>query len=234
MTGSTVAAIAAVGGLVSLERKTFAQFMISRPIVVAPLLAAMLGDAHTGFALGIPLELMFLGNSSFGASTPYHETLAALFAASLGTTAILSAANEPDVILPLAFFLSLPWALLGRWMEARQERWNSGLVTRAEEILAHGQPGVATRHVLIGVLGTVLLGSFVAVLGTLLGPVLGAIQRNFPLWLRHGLTFAWPMVYGTSAALAIRVIRTPKGGALAAFAAAMVFVAWGVVTYSLQ
>jgi mannose/fructose/N-acetylgalactosamine-specific phosphotransferase system component IIC len=230
----TVALVAAVGGLVSLERKAFAQLMVSRPIVVAPLIAALLGDAMAGFALGIPLELMFLGNSSFGASTPYHETLAALFASALATTAILSGPNDLGILLPVAFFLSLPWALVGRSMEARQERGNVTLVTQAEEFLSSGHPGHATRHVLVGALGTFVLGAVVTALGAGLGPSFGSLARDLPAWLHRGLAFAWPLALGTSAALAIRVIKTPKGGLLAGVSAAAVFLAWALVSYLLS
>ena len=234
MNGSAVALAAAAGGLLSLERKTIGQLMLSRPIVVAPIVASILGDAGTGFALGVPLELVFLGTSSFGASTPYHETLAALFAASFAVASPalhLGGALHSVPVLPIAFFLSLPFALLGRWFEAGMERWNVGLVDRAEEILASGHPGLATRQAYFGLLGMFVMGAAVVSLGTLLGSAAGDWDENLPHWLERGLQLAWPLALGTSAALAIRAIKTRRSAWLSGIAAVSVFVVFALTNY---
>ena len=111
MTPMQVALASAMGGLLTLERKALAQFMLARPIVVAPIIGAILGDVQTGFLLGVPLELFFLGNASYGASTPDHETLAALFAVSLAVSAGATAHPVPTYALTLALLL----ALLATW-----------------------------------------------------------------------------------------------------------------------
>jgi mannose/fructose/N-acetylgalactosamine-specific phosphotransferase system component IIC len=228
MNAGAVLLASAAGGLLSVERKTIAQLMISRPIVVAPVIAAILGDARTGFAVGVPLELAFLGTTSYGASTPYHESLAASFAASLAATALRAPQADVRLTLPLAFFASLPFALVGRWSEARLERWNVGLVDRAEDILAHGHPGQATRHVLVALLGLFALGASVTLLGALLGPAVGSLEAMLPGWMDRGLQLAWPLALGTSAVLAVRAIQIPHGALLAAIAAVAVFAVWGI------
>ena len=54
-----LAAIAAVlSGLAAVERKGAFQLMLSRPLVLAPVLGWLLGDAHGGLLLGVPLELL--------------------------------------------------------------------------------------------------------------------------------------------------------------------------------
>jgi mannose/fructose/N-acetylgalactosamine-specific phosphotransferase system component IIC len=229
MTTAAVAMAAAAGGIVALERKIVAQLMISRPIVVAPLIAAILGDANVGLVLGIPLELTFLGTASFGASTPYHETLAALFAAAMAAPALTGRHGDPAAVLPLAFFLSLPFALIGRSLEAGLERRNVVLVDRAEDILAHGHPGLASRQALLGLAGTALMGIVVTLLGCAAGPLLGLGTTALPAWLDRGLRLSWPLALGVSAALAIRAVRAPRGVLLSGITAAMVFGVWILV-----
>src|SRR5216683_1984701 len=51
--------------------------MLSRPIVLAPLLGWALGDPRGGLVLGVPLELIFLGGVNLGGSLPDNETLRA-------------------------------------------------------------------------------------------------------------------------------------------------------------
>jgi mannose/fructose/N-acetylgalactosamine-specific phosphotransferase system component IIC len=231
LTGTQVALASAVGGLLSLERKALAQFMLARPIVVAPVVAAILGDAQTGFLLGVPLELFFLGNVSYGASTPDHETLATLFAASLAVGAGTRSHPAPTFALALALLLALPFARLGKYVEAALERWNVGLVDRAEESLAHGRPGSASYQLLLGLTGTLLMGAAVTALGTLLGPSLNMLEELLPRSLIRGLEFVWAAELGVAAGLAIRAIKGPhRSVALSGASALMVFVVYGVVT----
>src|SRR3982751_712291 len=74
----SLAAVAAlIGGLSAVERKGAFQFMISRPIVLAPILGWALGDARGGLLLGVPLELLFLGGVNLGGNLPDNESLLA-------------------------------------------------------------------------------------------------------------------------------------------------------------
>src|SRR5256885_9687966 len=66
-----------IGGLSALERKGALQLMLSRPIVLAPMLGWALGDAQGGLLLGIPLELLFLGGVNLGGNLPDNESLLA-------------------------------------------------------------------------------------------------------------------------------------------------------------
>ena len=52
------ATAALIGGLSAVERKGALQLMLSRPLVLAPVLGWALGDAQGGLVLGIPLELL--------------------------------------------------------------------------------------------------------------------------------------------------------------------------------
>src|SRR4051812_42097932 len=68
---------ALVGGVAAVERKGAFQLMLSRPLVVAPVMGALLGDAQGGLLLGVPLELLFLGGVNLGGNLPDNETLLA-------------------------------------------------------------------------------------------------------------------------------------------------------------
>src|SRR3981189_2368462 len=73
-----LAAVAALsGGLSAIERKGAFQLMLSRPIVLAPILGWGMGDAQGGLLLGIPLELLFLGGVNLGGSLTDNESLLA-------------------------------------------------------------------------------------------------------------------------------------------------------------
>ena len=69
-----------------------------RPIVVCPVVGAVLGDFQTGLALGASLELLFLGSVSIGAYVPPDATSAAV----LCTAYVVLLDVEPDVAVGLA------------------------------------------------------------------------------------------------------------------------------------
>jgi len=221
------------GGLLCLERKTWGQLMLSRPIVVAPIVAAILGNARAGFALGIPIELAFLGTASYGTSTPPHETLAALFSAALAASCVEGGALGREGVFGLAFFAGLPFALIGRAIEARIERHNVIFVDEAEAILARGRTARATRNAFVSVMGILLTGVAVTLLGVLVGVGLSVWPATVPRCLYRTFTYAWPLATGTSAALAIRTIKIPYGALLAATTAfAVLALGFGVLWFS--
>lgn len=66
---------ALVGGLLSLDRTAAFQVMVSRPIVAAPVVGYVLGDAVTGLLIGGVLELLFIGGLPVGGHIPPHEIM---------------------------------------------------------------------------------------------------------------------------------------------------------------
>src|SRR5215470_18115729 len=106
---------ALIGGLAAVERKGALQLMLSRPIVLSPLLGWALGDAEGGLVLGIPLELIFLGGVNLGGSLPDNETLltAALTSAVIPAGMIASTGVDAP-LAALGLLLLYPLARAGR------------------------------------------------------------------------------------------------------------------------
>src|SRR4051812_20211621 len=128
-----------IGGLAALERKAAFQLMLSRPIVLAPVLGWALGDAQGGLMLGIPLELLFLGGVNLGGSLPENESL--LAGALTGMVVPAGLAPGLGVDAPLAalgLLLLLPLAFFGRRLERASEEHNNRLLDQALERAARG------------------------------------------------------------------------------------------------
>lgn len=229
-TALTIALTVATGALLSIERKALAQLMLARPIVVGPLLGALLGDPAIGLAIGIPLELYFLANASYGASTPDHETWTALFAAGVATGAT-GAGTPTFVALPLAAFLALPLAPLGRRLERALEHSNERLLDQARTALETGNPGRASRRALPSLIPVGLVGAGITFVGIVLGPVVGRLAQELPSSVQNGLSLSWALFSGVCAALALRAIRTPGGPALSGVAAFVVFAAFAATLW---
>src|SRR5256884_8808609 len=118
----TAAIAALIGGLAAVERKGALQLMLSRPIVLAPLLGWALGDPRGGLVLGVPLELIFLGGVNLGGSLPDNETLLAAALTSAVVPAGIFAGTGVDAPLAaLGLALLYPLAVAGRRLRPASE-----------------------------------------------------------------------------------------------------------------
>src|SRR5438270_6676448 len=128
-----LAAMAAVlSGLAAIERKGAFQLMLSRPLVLAPVLGWAMGDARGGLILGVPLELLFLGGVNLGGNIPDNESLLAGALTAMVVPAGLAAGTGVDPPLAaLGLALLFPLALFGRRMERAAEERNLQLLAEA-------------------------------------------------------------------------------------------------------
>ncbi len=75
-----------VGGLLCLDR-IFLQTMLSRPIVMAPVVGLLLGDSYTGLIIGAIFELFWIDRAPIGIYIPPNDSVASAFAAALAILA---------------------------------------------------------------------------------------------------------------------------------------------------
>src|SRR5438876_8556207 len=169
-----MAVLAAVaGGLAAVERKGALQLMLSRPIVLAPVMGWLLGDAEGGLLLGVPLELLFLGGVNLGGSLPDNESLLAGALTSLVVPAGMAAGTGVDgplaaMGLALLFRLAMFGRRLERASEFRNGQRRDAAITRA----AHGDPAAA-RVNLRGLLLPFGAAAGIGALAVLVSPLLG-------------------------------------------------------------
>src|SRR5256885_1377669 len=141
-----MAIAALIGGLSAIERKGAFQLMLSRPIVLAPLLGWALGDAQGGLVLGIPLELLFLGGVNLGGSLPDNESLLAGALTAIAIPAGMAAGTGVDAPLAaMGLALVFPLALFGRQLERAAELRNAQLMEDAITRAARGDPRLGAR-----------------------------------------------------------------------------------------
>ena len=118
-------AVSGLGGLVGLDATSFAQTMISRPLVAATITGVILGRPAEGLFLGSILELFALVILPVGAAR-YPESGTAAVAA---TAAYMAATPlfSPAVVL-LAVLFSLLWEHVGGLTVVWARRFNERLV----------------------------------------------------------------------------------------------------------
>jgi len=218
-----LAALAAlIGGLSAVERKGALQLMLSRPLVLAPLLGWALGDAQGGLVLGIPLELLFLGGVNLGGSLPDNESLLAGAMTATVVPAGLAAGTGVDPALAaIGLALLLPIALFGRRLERASEQRNSQLLEEAVARAERGDPDAARVNVR-GLLLPFGAAAGICALGVLASPLLALVRVKCTAAALLAFDGAWHAVWAVAAACAVRAIRDPRGPALAAISAATV------------
>jgi len=216
---------ALVAGLFGVERKGALQLMLARPLVLAPLLGAALGDAEGGLMLGVPLELLLLGGVSLGASLPENETvLAAALTAFVVPAGLRLGTGVDEPLAALGLLFVAPLGPLGRWLERYAEERNVALVDAAEARLLAGDSS-ALRLNLRGLLLPFAITAAIAASAVLASPLLAVLRRALPGRAVSGFEMAWHLVWALAAAAAVRAIRDPRGPALSSIAAAAVVAA---------
>jgi mannose/fructose/N-acetylgalactosamine-specific phosphotransferase system component IIC len=213
---------ALLGGLAAVERKGAFQLMLSRPIVLAPLLGWALGDAPGGLVLGLPLELLLLGGVNLGGSLPDNETLlAAALTSAVVPAGIIAGTGVDPALAALGLALLFPLAWAGRRLDRATEARNGELLDVALARVAAGDAGVARLN-LRGLLLPFAATAAICFACVLISPVLGLMRSACPPRLVNALTGGWHAVWALSAATAIRAVRDPKAPVFAAIAFAAV------------
>lgn len=171
------ATLGAFGGLVGLDATSFAQTMISRPLVAATITGVIAGRPAEALLLGTILELFALVILPVGAAR-YPESGTAAVAASaayLSATPLLS----PTVLL-LAVLFALLWEHVGGATVVLSRRFNEGFVHLGATGPAPDRE-LERRHWL-----AVFVDFVRAALVTLTGALLGSLALR-------GLTQLWSL-----------------------------------------
>ncbi len=129
------AMVAVVAGL---DRTAAFQFMISRPIVAAPLAGLVLGSPLTGLQVGALIELLWLGRLPIGAAIPPDDTQVAVGATAIAVSmgSVLGMAGLPLAIL--ATVVALPLGKVGQIFDRAGRGWNARLLLQAEADVKRG------------------------------------------------------------------------------------------------
>jgi len=180
-------AAAALVAVLELDVVQFGQFMISRPLVLGPLLGLLFGLPQTGLALGACCELFSLDDLPVGGSLPLNATVAVSAALLLncGPRAV-----PPEVALPAG--LTAGW--LHQKIETALRYRRRALCGCAEESLLRGCEPRLGR--LVGqaiceqaaMTFTVLLACVLVV-----GPALHWLWPHAPHNAVEALRFAWAL-----------------------------------------
>ncbi|MDD3250259.1 MAG: hypothetical protein GX874_09340 [Smithella sp.] len=121
-----------VGGLLCLDR-IFLQAMLSRPVIVAPVMGLLLGDLYTGLIIGAIFELFWMDRAPIGIYIPPNDSIASAFAAAVAILAGQSLGAVTKELTALSVLLAVPFGILAKRMDVRMMAFNDRLSDRALE-----------------------------------------------------------------------------------------------------
>ena len=198
------AALVSAAVLVSaaeLDGTCAGQFMVSRPIVLGPLLGLALGRPDLGLAIGALVECLSLEQLPVGGNLPLNPTVAA--AAGL-LLAVGPRALPPELSVPAGF--GAGWAHRRLELSLRSGRRDASRM--AEETLARGETPalgrLAARSLAVQAAATLtVILAFVL----LLGPLLNRALPHAPQAVRSGLRFGFALSPWLGAATLLKALE---------------------------
>ena len=93
--------VALLGGVICLDR-VFLQAMISRPVVVGPVIGMALSEPFTGLIIGAFIELLWIDRSPVGLYIPPNDSIASVLATAGAILAGRESGHPPRALVALA------------------------------------------------------------------------------------------------------------------------------------
>jgi len=149
-----------ITGVLSCDTVTAGQFMLSRPIILGPVIGLCLGNPYVGFIAGICVELIWSRVISVGSSTPPDAPMTSALAVA---SAIFSISNYEINAFPaiiLALVVSVPCGILFQAVSLKIRLRNSDTIDLIKADIAKGKFKSVNFFTLSAILRTFLVSAF--------------------------------------------------------------------------
>lgn len=191
-----------------------------QPIVMGPLVGAILGDLKTGLIVGATYQLMTIGNMPVGGAQPPNAVIGGIMSVIFAVTA----GFEPNAAVAAA----IPFALLGQYGVTLIFTIMAPLMTKADQYAAEANPrGIEKlNYGAMAALGAIF--GLIVVLFFIGGATFGSqLVKRIPDTLMHGLGVAGGMMKYVGFAILLRLMisRDLWGFFFAGFAIAVIIMA---------
>ncbi|UBM58009.1 PTS system mannose/fructose/sorbose family transporter subunit IID [Marinilongibacter aquaticus] len=177
--------------------------LLSRPLVLGPLVGLILGDPVQGIVIGATLELIFMGNIKVGAAIPPDVITGGV----LGTAFALLSGKGASVALGLA----VPISILAEMILSGLFIFRSGFNARFAHFAEEGDFRKFERlHVFSGLLKPLLMGLLVFLALQLGAETMKTFLDKIPAWVNQGLQVGGNLLPALGFALLMNVMFNNK------------------------
>jgi fructoselysine/glucoselysine PTS system EIID component len=177
--------------------------LLSRPLVLGPLVGLVLGDVTQGIMIGASLELIFMGNIKVGAAIPPDVITGGV----LGTAFAIMSGKGAAIALALAIPISILAEMVISGLFILRPMFNSRFTAFAEN---GDYRRIEILHVSSGLLKPLLMG-LLTFLALLLGDeAMKTFLDAIPVWVQSGLQVAGNMLPAVGFALLMNLMFNKK------------------------
>jgi fructoselysine and glucoselysine-specific PTS system IID component len=173
--------------------------LLSRPLVLGPLVGLVLGDVSQGVMIGATLELIFMGNIKVGAAIPPDIITGGV----LGTAFAILSHKGPAIALALAVPISILSEMVISGLFVFRAVFNKKFNQYAED----GEYKKIQRlHILSGLLKPLLMGIIIFIALELGTNAVKSFLDLIPAWVQSGLQVAGNMLPALGFALLMNLM----------------------------
>lgn len=124
--------ISLLGGLLCLDR-VFIQAMVSRPVIIAPLIGLFLHNPYAGLIIGAFVELIWIDRIPIGTYIPPNDSITAVVATSTALIAGSKLGYASPELIALSILVAIPCGGLAKQMDVQIIKSNDSLSDKALE-----------------------------------------------------------------------------------------------------
>lgn len=104
------------GGLLCLDR-IFIQAMVSRPIIIAPIIGLLLNNPYAGLIIGAMIEMFWIDRIPIGIYVPPNDSLVAVLATSVAILAGQKLGSVSPELIAFSILLFIPFGILAKQID---------------------------------------------------------------------------------------------------------------------
>jgi fructoselysine and glucoselysine-specific PTS system IID component len=173
--------------------------LLSRPLVLGPLVGLVLGDLTQGIMIGTTLELIFMGNIKVGAAIPPDIITGGV----LGTAFAILSHKGPAIALALA----VPISILSEMVISGLFVFRAGFNKKFNQYAQDGDYRKIQRlHIISGLLKPLLMGIIIFIALELGTNAVKSFLDLIPAWVQSGLQVAGNMLPALGFALLMNLM----------------------------
>ena len=188
-----------VGFIAGIDQFSFLESLY-RPIVLGPIVGAILGDAQMGLQIGASYELIMVGSMPIGGAQPPNAVLG-------GIMAVVFAISLNSADFEAALALAVPFGLLGQQAVNIWFTVAAPVMSKMDALAAKADVKGIERLNWVMCFGIGVLFAIIAMIGTYAGAAIGvALSTSVPAWIWSGLAAGGGMMKFVGFAVLMKVM----------------------------
>lgn len=195
------------GSLLCLDR-VFIQAMISRPVVIAPLIGLFFNNLYAGLIIGAIVELIWIDRLPLGTYIPPNDSIAAVMATSIAVIAGPRLGSTSTQLIALAVLLAIPCGALAKQMDVMIIHSNDSLSDKALEDAKDNNIAAIEKKNYLGLIRVFLsYAVFLFVAQMVFVPLVVWIYPKFNQTMLTALSFTYYFLPLLGIAVAINMLK---------------------------